>query len=863
MTRKIPGLSVQTLDNGLDVIVLRSHGVPLVTVEIAVKSGAYVETPDFAGLSHLYEHMFFKGNRVLPNQERYMERLRELGAAWNGTTGTERVNYYQAVPTENLRDATVFLRDALLYPLFRQQELERERVVVLGEFDRAEANPAYHLHHEVDRKLWHRYLSRKVPIGDRHIINTATREQMQILKERYYVPNNTAILFAGDVVPDEAFALAAELFGPELWPRGADPHQLYPVPEHPPLPGNSLLAVIQPVQTATLLMSWHGPGMLKDTASTFAVDVLSYILNQPTSRFYKRLVDSGLFDGVGLNYYSQVHTGPLSVSGVTSAERLDKAHAALMEELEQLLEPDAYTDEQLAFAKDQLEYVEIYHRERTTEFVHTLSFWWATAGLEYFEDYLENLRKVSREDIDRFIRQYLHGKPAVTGLLLSEADLAKVALASQAEIIRPERGTSATAIESSREGQSTELFNVEGVRVLLRRTPLANVMSVITFLEGGLPFAGPERAGLEPLSLEVSEKASKRYPKEVMARELVRLGAFLGSGAQPDSSTFTLRAVKSNFVESLSLYLDALIHPVLDEDEVALARERRLTSLKAEEEHPDARLERLTLETAYGSHPYALNPLGTRERIAEVKAQTLRDLHAQTWSPERMLMVVAGDIDREELERLVTPALRDLPRTPFERLPVPPLDAHPAATVRTEERDLPTVYLKGTFAAPNSLHPDYTPLYLGMAILYDRLFEEIRTKRNLSYAPGARLRRRTANLGELYVTSVDPNQCVSLMFEEIRAMQTSPVSESKLKNAAGEVRTRLLTSLQTSEDIAAWLGDFELHGGGWQKLEQFLSSLPKVTPEQVRSAMERHVKNIRFAALGKLEGLDTELLTSF
>ena len=863
MSSKIPGLSWQRLGNGLDAIVVENRAVPLVTLEIAVKSGAYVETPDLAGLSHLYEHMFFKGNRVLSNQERYLERLRELGASWNGTTGTERVNYFITVPSENLRDGAVFLRDALLYPLFLQRELERERIVVLGEFDRAEATPGWHLHHQTDRKLWYRYLSRKVPIGDRAMIERATRQQMLTLQERYYVPNNTAVLFGGDVEPEEAFGIAAELFGPAVWPRSEDPHAKYPEPVHPPLEGSSMIAVIQPVQTATIQMSWHGPGMLADTASTFAADVLGFIVNQPTSRFHKRLIDTGLLDGAAMNYYSQVHTGPISVTGVTSTERLDRARAAMLVELERMADADAFSDEELEFAKNQMEVSEIYSRERPTEFVHSVSFWWATGGLDYYESYLDNLRRVSRADIQAYLRQYVLGRPSVTGLLLSESDLGRVAFAAEAEVIRPPKGSSATAIASlKRKGQQTELFELDGLRVLLRRNDASEVVTVKTFLDGGLALATPERAGRELLVLQVAEKASERYPKEAMARELTRLGADLYSDAQADHSTFSLRAIRRNLARSLELYLDALLHPALEEEETALARDRRLTSLGAEEQTPDARLGRLALEAVYGDHPFALNPLGTRERIAAVRAPDLRAEHERCVGRARMLLVVVGDVERDELERLLESALRDLPAGSSQSPAMPAVAQRPPGVV-TEDRDLPTVYLEGSFLAPNVRHPDYPALYLGMVLLHDRLFDEIRTKRNLSYAPGSVLRRRSVNIGQVYVTSVEPNQCAELMFESIRELQKAPLSESKVRNAANETRTRLMSSLQTSGDIAAWMGDFQLHGGGWEQVQSFFDALGHVTPEEARAAMERHVKGFRFAALGHLEGLDSALLTSF
>src|SRR6185369_11305489 len=113
-------------------------------------------------------------------------------------------------------------------------------------------------------------------------------------------------------------------------------HKLYPEPPIPALKQSSVVAVMHPVKTASLQISWQGPSMITDTASTFAADVLSFVLQQPTSRFYKNLVDSGLFDNVQLFYLSQAHIGPITASGVTSPERLDGAHAALLNEIAHL-----------------------------------------------------------------------------------------------------------------------------------------------------------------------------------------------------------------------------------------------------------------------------------------------------------------------------------------------------------------------------------------------------------------------------------------------------------------------------------------------------------------------------------------------
>jgi zinc protease len=857
----IPGLSSKKLKNGLEVIVIENHAVPLVTIEIAVKSGGFVESPEFSGLSHLYEHMFFKGNRAIPNQEGYLKRLRELGAAWNGTTQTERVNYYFTIPSQNLREGSVFMRDALFYPLFQQKELERERVVVLGEFDRNEANPLFYLGREVDRKLWYQYFSRKNVIGDREAIVTTSREKMQTLKDRYYVPNNSALLFSGDVSPDEAYALAEELFGE--WKATDDPHKLYPVPPHPPLKQNATLAVIQPVQTATLQIAWQGPSMVDDVPSTFAADALTFILQQPTSRFSRNLVDSGLFDFVNLFYFSQVHTGPINAFGQTSPERLDKAHAALLNEISHFTAPGYFTDEELAFAKDQLEVSEIYGRERPTDFVHSVSFWWSTGGLDYYRNYLDNLRKVSRADIQNYVRRYIAGKPSVTGVLVSDESRAKIALLKNAEVVRPVKGTSATAMKAEAAASPTEEFDLEGLHVILRRNPSSETVSAKAFLQGGFGYAGRERAGLELLLLEIAEKQSVHYPKEKMGRELTRLGAQLAGNTTADYSTFTLTALRRNFDESMRLFLDALAHPLINDSELALARERRLTAIKGEEDNPDAWIERLSIETAYGEHPYAANPLGTEAVIKAATAKQLADLHAASVNRSRLLLVVVGNVTREELEAALKPVVKDLPAGNYRASEVAAIPNADRAATRLVARDLPTVYVSGFFPAPNIKSDDYAAALVGVNILSDRLFEEVRTKRNLSYAAFAGLRRRGANIGQLYVTTPDPNAAVKVIRDEVEKLRTSPVSDEELKDQLRQMKTQMLMNMQSANDIAGSIGEWELEAGDWSAFDATLRKLDEVTPEQVRRAMDKYARHVDFALLGKVEGVDTKLLESF
>jgi zinc protease len=420
------GITTKTLDNGLDVIVIHNPSVPLVTIEIDVKNGAYTEPPEYDGLSHLYEHMFFKANKAIPNQEQYIERLRELGASWNGSTSSERVNYFYTLPKDSLEPGLMFMYDAVTSPLFLEPELVKERPVVTGEYDRNESNPFFLLGRAVDRKVWWKYYSRKNVIGDREVILSTTPEKMRTIQKRYYIPNNSALLLSGDVTAEEGFRLASKYFS--SWKRGPDPFKAFPIPEHPPIQRTDTVIVEHPVNGVTLLMEWQGPSVSKDPAATYAADVLSYILGQQTSRFQKNLVESGLAYSASFGYNTLNHTGPISLFLRTSATRFDSCRTAVTSELTAMTSESYFSDEQLQNAKTILAINEQYSRERASQFVHTVGYWWAIAGLDYYLNYIDNLKKVTRRDIQRYLTTYVVGKKYVEGILVSPADRKEITM---------------------------------------------------------------------------------------------------------------------------------------------------------------------------------------------------------------------------------------------------------------------------------------------------------------------------------------------------------------------------------------------------------------------------------------------------
>lgn len=406
----------RVLANGLEVIVAENHGVPLATVEFNVRNGSFTQRPGSEGLAHMYEHMFFKANAQLPEPDAFIQRASELGASFNGTTQEERVNYYMTLPADSLAGGIKVMAAALRGPKFLSQELERERQVVLGEYDRNESSPFFELQQKTGKALYPGQWSRKNIIGEREVLQRVTPAQLKEIQGRYYVPNNTALVVTGDVIPDTVFALAERFLGD--WPRGEDPFAAEPIPPVPALTTSTAVYIERPVGAVTVMMQWQGPSVRKDPAATYAADVFSDALNQPGSQLQRKLVDTGLFQSIGVNYYTLNQVGPISIGGQTTPERLKEAIAALQREVERLADPGYITPEQLTATKAERSVSTAFGFDRPSDHAHTIGFWWSVSGLEYYMGYVDNMAAQTLDDVRAYARKYIVGKPMVVGILL-------------------------------------------------------------------------------------------------------------------------------------------------------------------------------------------------------------------------------------------------------------------------------------------------------------------------------------------------------------------------------------------------------------------------------------------------------------
>jgi zinc protease len=406
----------------------------------------------------------------------------------------------------------------------------------------------------------------------------------------------------------------------------------------------------------------------------------------------------------------------------------------------------------------------------------------------------------------------------------------------------------------------TEFETANGLKVLVKRREGSQSVVAGLFFRGGSRNVTAENAGVESLMLDVATEASQNFPLEKMRRELARTGTNLSFGINYDYSVLTLGSTRRYFDRSWDVFTDSALRPSFTAEDFQRIKNRTLVSLSDDEDTPDSFLQVLQSRAAYAGHPYLNDPRGTVNSVSRLTLEDVRRFHQQMLQTSRLLLVVVGDVDPQDVRRKVESSFGKLPRGDYHPEPIPQL-SYTAPTVAITQRDIPTNYVSGVFAAPPMTSNDIYPMRVASAILQNRVYVEVRVRRNLSYAPDAFLESRGANTGGIYVTAVDANQAVRVMLDEITHLQTQEISPDEIKATAQQFLTRYYLGQETNAAQAGELAQFELIGGGWRNSADFIERLRAVTPSDVKRVANTYMHNLQFVVIGDPKQIDKSVFT--
>jgi predicted Zn-dependent peptidase len=401
-------------------------------------------------------------------------------------------------------------------------------------------------------------------------------------------------------------------------------------------------------------------------------------------------------------------------------------------------------------------------------------------------------------------------------------------------------------------------FDVNGLKVLVKRRPNSPTVAAGLFFRGGSQNLTAQNSGIENFMLTAATEGSKTFPSATLRRELAKTASNIGSGSNYDFSVLSLASTRQNFDRSWEIFTDIALNPAFAPQDVERVRERILTGLRNQSDDPDSYLQVLQNKVIYAGNPYSNEPTGTIETVSKFTAADLRAYHDKQMQTSRMLLVIVGDLDAADLQKRITASFGNLPRGDYKMQPTQTL-SFVEPTLDVTSRTLPTNYVQGVFLSPSLKDADFYAMRVATTLLRDRVFEEVRVKRNLSYAPNAEMGSLAANTGNIYVTAVDANQAVSVMLKEIESLKTEQVDSREISGVAGQFLTTYYIGQETNAAQAAELARYELTGNGWRDSFEFLNRVKRVTPADVQRVSQKYMKNLRFIVLGNPASIDRQI----
>jgi predicted Zn-dependent peptidase len=392
-------------------------------------------------------------------------------------------------------------------------------------------------------------------------------------------------------------------------------------------------------------------------------------------------------------------------------------------------------------------------------------------------------------------------------------------------------------------------ININGLKVIFKPSTKQTV-SAYLFFKGGTSNYSAQEQGIESLTLSATtECGTEKYPKDAFKDMADKYGIELGSNSAYDFGYISMSCVKPYFNEGWDLFSEAVKHPVFDTKELALLQQKMIANLKSMESNPDNALTKLTMLDAFKNTRYAIRPEGSVETVSAFKQEDVKKYYTQLLNANRLLLVIVGNMTAQEVKQKAEAAFSQLPSAAVTNVNAPVATQIDSNSLNVESRKIATNYMAGIIGAPSIADPDFNAYRLAFTILYDKLFEEIRTKRNLSYAPAASLSSGLIPYARIYVTTTKPKEAVVAMTDEIKRLRNGGFTATDLRDAKSQLSTSYFMRNESTSANAMALGVADIKGS-WKNEISLLDKINAVTLPQMQAIFSKYADGIKWSYLG-------------
>jgi zinc protease len=846
-----------TLSNGLDLIIHEDHSLPLVAVNVWYHVGSKDEEPGRTGFAHLFEHVMFEGSKN--HNELFFNPLQKAGGSVNGSTTSDRTNYYENLPSEHLELALWLESDRMgfLLEALDQERLDLQRDVVKNERRQSYENRPYGMAHLLMQPMLypspHPY-SWPV-IGSQEDLDAASLDDIKAFFRSYYSPSNASLAIAGDIDPDAVKELVERYFG-SIAP-GTVPNRVQQMGSS--VSGEVSLHLTDKVELPRLYLAYPGPPAFDGEEA--ALDVLSTVLSDgKSSRLYRSLVyEKQIARDVSVGNYAQEIAGEISIQATASpGHSLDEIQAVIEEELDRVrTEPP--TDYEIQRAINRIES----HHVRQIEQLG--GFGGRADQLNYYNTFTGNPEAINT-DIERYRAVTAEDIPVVAKKWLG-ANRVRLTVA-------PEPSTSATTSSLDRSimpvGGSPSQFTPPTPR----RERLANGVDLLYVEKRELPMVAMglllnSGADKDPVSVPglvqmttsmLTEGTSNRTSTQI-SEEMEFLGSGLHTDTGREHAFVSAEALTAHWPAALEVVADVVKNATFPADELERVRKERLADLKRMSTDPAAISQRVTRALMYGHSSGYGHPLsGTPASVADISRDDLEKHYGLHFAPENATLVVVGDIAGDELAAKANELLAGWGPASG--------DAPPSPAASAAKNESSTLYLVDRPGAPQSIiraahltiprsDPDFYAMYVINYVfgaqMTARLMTNLRQEKGYSYGYYSQIDwlKGPSSLiaGGSVQTAVTKDALAETLKEYADIRQDRPITEEEFKNAKDGILRGFPSQFETQGQILQQLGRVSIFGLPDNYYASFLGNIDALTLDDVRSVASNRIEADRLVVL--------------
>ncbi len=861
--------------NDLSILLMEEHSAPVATFMVTYHVGSRNEAIGHTGSTHLLEHMMFKGSKNF-NKDKgnpIWTVLQDVGAQINATTWMDRTNYFELLPSEHLGRAIAIEADRMRNLFIKDEERQTEMTVVRNEFERGENDPFDTLDKNIWATAYQAHPYHHSTIGWRSDIEGVSTERLREFYETYYWPNNATVTIIGDFNKEEALQMILDSYG-------AIPKSPHPIPEmyttEPEQEGARRFVIKRSGQMGIVGVAHKTPEGLHE--DNYAIQILSRILGDgKSSRFYKKIVDKGMATRISMWDFPFRDNGLFTTYVFLTPETKHKDVEKIILDEYDLLKEKGVTDKEIARAMGQIRAEQAYSRDGSYSVASNLNEAIATGDWTYYTNYLENINKVTKEDIKRIVDTYLIEDKSTTGYFIPQTGSGGGGgQPSNPKTHHPYNYTTMlegnpennVASEAKIADRIVEQAPISGVRLLTMKTGVKDVVTIAGSFLGGDVYSPQANMMIADLTAGMLDKGTVNKSKFEISDKLETVGASISFSSGQHNVRFNAKCLKGDVPLVLSLLAEQLREPAFNKEDLKTLKTRLIGNLKRDKENTQRQAAGALLRKMYPKgHPnYSYETDDRINMVNNIDSASLKNFHKTYYGLGNMTIVAIGDVDGEAFSAEVSKVFGGWRTSPLMKKESS-LTANQTGAmseyVTIKDKTSADIYI-GVPIGIDRNHEDYYPLMFGTYILGGnfsaRLMQTVRDEQGLTY----NIQSWVGGVdngndgywligGSFAPQMVDKGREASI--EQLNKWLESGVTQAEVDAKKSTITGSYKVGLANTRGLAGQILTNAERGKPNNYMDDFPKLINALTVDQVNNVIQKYIDNEKliFVAAGSLD----------